>query len=96
MTADYFDTEKTGVSKGRIEINLDVKSEKVMDFANEIINATLDKVLEIIDEDIGEHIYRDAFRSREDLKNLYDRVRGHIVALKGEEYAIDRNENDIR
>lgn len=48
-------------------------------------NRAFDEVLEIIDEDIGEHIYRDAFRSREDLKELYDRVRGHIVALKGGE-----------
>lgn len=43
------------------------------------------EVLEIIDEDIGEHIYRDAFRTREDLKKLYDRVRSHVKSLEGEQ-----------
>lgn len=59
MTADYFDTEKTGGSKDSIEITVDVKAEKVMDFANEIRNATLDEVLEII--------------SRIGILNAYDR-----------------------
>ncbi len=50
MTADYFDAEKTGGSKNRLEITIDVKTDKVMDFALEIRDITIDKVLEIIEE----------------------------------------------
>ena len=53
MTADYFESKKTGGSKNSTEITVDVKAEKVMDFANEIRNAALDEVLEIIDDEIA-------------------------------------------
>lgn len=62
MTADYFEAKKTGGGKESIEITVEVKNDKVIDFANEIASevkdATIDRVLEIIDKkhnDIQNH-----------------------------------------
>lgn len=48
MTEDYFEAKHTGGSKDSIEITVDVKADKVMYFANEIRDTTIDRVLEII------------------------------------------------
>lgn len=54
MIADYFDAEKTGGSKTSLEITVDIKADKVMDFAHEIRDAVIEEVLEIIDATAAE------------------------------------------
>lgn len=87
MTADYFDPEKTGGSKDSIEITLDVKTEKVMDFVNEIRNATLDEILEII------HRYR---RNTPLFTNQVDAMIRDFEALKGkQDEKVHKNNREI-
>ena len=50
MTADYFDAKKTGAGRGRIDIEVRVKADNVESFANEIKQATIDRVLEVIEK----------------------------------------------
>lgn len=48
-TLDCLDAQKTGGSKDHIEITVEVKADKVMDFTREIRTEVLEEVLEIID-----------------------------------------------
>lgn len=47
---EYFEARETRISKNSIEIMLDINTDKVMDFTREIEQATIDAVLEIIDQ----------------------------------------------
>ena len=51
MNTDYFETKKTGGSKNSIEITVDIKVNKVFDFVDEIKQAVINEVLEIVDEE---------------------------------------------
>lgn len=54
MIADYLDAEETGGSKTSLEITVDIKADKVMDFAHEIRDAVIEEVLDVIDATAAE------------------------------------------
>lgn len=85
MTTDYFEAKKTGGSKDSIEITVDVKADKVMDFANEIRTATIDEMLDIINKRI--EWCREQYNHGEHVADVYALalVREDILTLKGEQ-----------
>lgn len=50
MTQDYFDAKHTGGNRKTIEIEVDINTDRVMDFAHEIRDAVIESVLQTIDE----------------------------------------------
>lgn len=50
MKTEYFDAEVTGSGLDHIDIEIRVSTKHVERFANEIIQATIDEVMEIIEQ----------------------------------------------
>lgn len=101
MTTDYFEAKKTGGSKNSIEITIELKKDKVVDFANEIWKAaednTVDRVLEIIDKvtvdyeavpteiDVGREKAVISFGKKDGMLAMASMIRVLVLALKGEQ-----------
>ena len=77
MNADYFEAKKTGGSKNRIEITVDVKTDKVLDFVDEIKQAVIEQVLGIFEG-------RDLWERAKDgtMWSVDEEIKQAVLALK--------------
>ena len=83
MKTEYFDAEVTGSGLDHIDIEIRVNTDHVKRFASEIIQATIDEVLEIIEKYNLRHYDGKVHKSvGADIKTQLEAIRRNVIGMK--------------